>query len=135
MSVNSKPSRRVDSSPQVTGGVPSKARRAARAGTGHGRARRFGWLADRPAIIAETVAAARAQGTASGAGIQVPPPAAPDEHWWPARTPGHHSLVRLALGSGGLIPRHQRPVLFAPYRKAPSAVGSWMSATNPNRPS
>jgi hypothetical protein len=36
---------------------------------------------------------------------------------------GRHSLARLALGSGGLTPRHQRPVLITTKRKAPSATG------------
>jgi hypothetical protein len=64
MTVSSKPSRRIDTSPQVTRWRAEQARRAARTGADPRRARRYGWPADRHAIIAETLAAARAERTA-----------------------------------------------------------------------
>jgi hypothetical protein len=50
-----------------------QARRTARAGTGPGRTTRYGWLADKHAIITETLAAARGESAAGGAPDLGPP--------------------------------------------------------------
>ena len=40
----------------------------------------------------------------------------------PRRRLKNHSWARLALGSGGLTPRHQRPVLITPWRKGSCVI-------------
>lgn len=77
MSATSKPSRRIDTSPQVTRWRAEQARRAARTGTDPGRGRRYGWPTDRHAIITATLVAA--PGRERGPGTRNRAPAAADE--------------------------------------------------------
>ena len=67
MSCSTKPAKRVDASPQVTRWRAEQARQEGQRSRDRGRTRRYGWPSDRQAIIAETLAAARAESTAGGA--------------------------------------------------------------------